>query len=125
MRVWFVARSLDAGISPAVAILVAVKRRRGSSDESFRLSWSGRRRSYAMYSSASSPAAARRELEQSLRLFTDLGDDEGIAEVGSLLRQTDTGLQAETFMSQAQAALELHDYDRAQTLLNVSLVAPQ
>ena len=62
-------------------------------------------------------ATARRELEQSLRLFTDLGDEEGIAEVGSLLRQTDTGLQAETFMSQAQAALELHDYDRAQTLL--------
>jgi hypothetical protein len=63
-------------------------------------------------------ATARRELEQSLRLFTDLGDDEGIAEVGELLRQTDTGLQAETFMSQAQAALEHHDYDRAQTLLD-------
>jgi hypothetical protein len=62
-------------------------------------------------------ATARRELEQSLRLFTDLGDDEGIAEVGMLLGQTDTGLQAETFMSQAQAALEHHDYDRAQTLL--------
>ena len=62
-------------------------------------------------------ATARRELEQSLRLFTDLGDDEGIAEVGTLLGQTDTGLQAETFMSQAQAALEHHDYDRAQTLL--------
>ena len=62
-------------------------------------------------------ATARRELEQSLRLFTDLGDDEGIAEVGTLLAQTDTGLQAETFMSQAQAALEHHDYDRAQTLL--------
>jgi hypothetical protein len=62
-------------------------------------------------------ATARRELEQSLRLFTDLGDDEGIAEVGTLLAQTDTGLQAETFMSQAQAALEHHDYDRAQTLM--------
>jgi hypothetical protein len=62
-------------------------------------------------------ATARRELEQSLRLFTDLGDDEGIAEVGTLLGQTDTGLQAETFMSQAQAALEHHDYNRAQTLL--------
>ena len=62
-------------------------------------------------------ATARRELEQSLRLFTDLGDEEGIAEVGTLLGQTDTGLQAETFMSQAQAALEHHDYDRAQTLL--------
>ena len=62
-------------------------------------------------------ATARRELEQSLRLFTDLGDDEGIAEVTTLLAQTDTGLQAETFMSQAQAALEHHDYNRAQTLL--------
>lgn len=63
-------------------------------------------------------ATARRELEQSLRLFTDLGDDEGIAEVAALMRQTDTGLQAETFMSQVQAALEQHDYDRAQTLLD-------
>ncbi len=62
-------------------------------------------------------ASARRELEQSLRLFTDLGDEDGIAEVNDLLRQTDTGLQAETFMAQVQAALEHHDYDRAQTLL--------
>jgi hypothetical protein len=62
-------------------------------------------------------ATARRELEQSLRLFTDLDDDEGIAAVGELLRQTDTGLQAEAFMSQVQTALEHHDYDRAQTLL--------
>ena len=62
-------------------------------------------------------ASARRELEQSLRLFTDLEDEDGIAEVNELLRQTDTGLQAETFMSQVQAALEHHDYDRAQTLL--------
>ena len=63
-------------------------------------------------------ATARRELEQSLRLFTDLDDDEGITEVGDLLRQTDTGLQAETFMTQAQTALENHDYDRASTLLD-------
>jgi len=63
-------------------------------------------------------ASARRELEQSLRLFTDLDDDAGIVEVGALLVQTDTGLQAETFMSQAQAALELHDYDRAHVLLD-------
>ena len=62
-------------------------------------------------------ASARRELEQSLRLFTDLGDEEGIAGVNELLRQTDTGLQAETFMAQVQAALEHHDYDRAQSLL--------
>ncbi len=63
-------------------------------------------------------ASARRELEQSLRLFTDLDDDAGISEVSALLAQTDTGLQAETFMSQAQAALELHDYDRARVLLD-------
>jgi hypothetical protein len=62
-------------------------------------------------------ATARRELERSLRLFTDLDDDAGISEVNGLLRQTDIGLQAETFMSQAQAALEIHDYDRAQSLL--------
>ena len=62
-------------------------------------------------------ASARRELEQSLRLFTDLEEEDGIAEVNELLRQTDTGLQAETFMGQVQAALEHHDYDRAQTLL--------
>jgi hypothetical protein len=62
-------------------------------------------------------ATARRELEQSLRLFTDLDDEAGIAEVGDLMRQADTGLQAETFMSQTQAALEHHDYNRAETLL--------
>lgn len=62
-------------------------------------------------------ASARRELEQSLRLFTDLEDEAGIADVNELLRQTDTGLQAETFMAQVQAALEHHDYNRAQTLL--------
>jgi hypothetical protein len=62
-------------------------------------------------------ATARRELEQSLRLFTDLNDNEGIAAVNDLMRQADTGLQAETFMSQTQVALEHHDYDRAETLL--------
>jgi hypothetical protein len=62
-------------------------------------------------------ATARRELEQSLRLFTDLDNDDGIIAVGELLRQTDTGLQAETFMAQAQGALEHHDYERAQSLL--------
>jgi hypothetical protein len=61
---------------------------------------------------------ARRGLEQSLRLFSDLSDEEGIAEVNTLLRQVDTGLQAETFMSQIQVALEHHDYDRAQSLLD-------
>lgn len=62
-------------------------------------------------------ASARRELEQSLRLFTDLNDDEGIAQINDLMAQTDIGLQAETLMGQTQASLELHDYDRAQDLL--------
>lgn len=62
-------------------------------------------------------ATARRELEQSLRLFTNLDDEEGIAEANALLDQVDRGLQAETFMSQAQTSLELHDYDRALTLV--------
>jgi hypothetical protein len=63
-------------------------------------------------------ATARRDLEQSLRLYTDLDDDEGIAEVNALLQQVDTGLQAELFMTQSQAALEQHDYERAQSLLD-------
>jgi len=63
-------------------------------------------------------ATARQELEQSLRLFTDLNDEQGISEVGALMQQTDTGLQAETFMTQTQAALEHHDYERAATLLD-------
>ncbi|MCA9862226.1 MAG: hypothetical protein KC432_04370 [Thermomicrobiales bacterium] len=62
-------------------------------------------------------ASARRELERSLRLFTDLGDEEGIEQINDLMAQTDIGLQAETLMGQTQASLELHDYDRAQDLL--------
>jgi hypothetical protein len=62
-------------------------------------------------------ATARQDLEQSLRLYTDLADDKGIGTVNDLLHQTDIGLQAETFMSQAQSALEQHEYDRAQSLL--------
>ena len=62
-------------------------------------------------------ASARRELEQSLRLYTDLNDETGIDQINDLMAQTDIGLQAETLMSQTQASLELHDYDRAQDLL--------
>ena len=61
--------------------------------------------------------AAKAELEKSLRLYTDLGDIERQAEVESLLRQGDVGLQAEALMTQTQQALERHTYDRAQTLL--------
>lgn len=63
-------------------------------------------------------ASARRELEQSLRLFTDLNDETGIEQINDLMAQTDIGLQAETLMGQTQASLELHDYDRAQDLLS-------
>jgi hypothetical protein len=62
-------------------------------------------------------ASARRELEQSLRLFTDLDNEEGIAQITDLMAQADIGLQAEALMGQVQASLESHDYDRAQDLL--------
>lgn len=63
-------------------------------------------------------AAAKRELERSLRLYADLGDVAKQAEVEALLRQGDVGLQAEALMGQIQQALERHTYDRAQTLLS-------
>jgi hypothetical protein len=62
-------------------------------------------------------AAAKRELERSLRLFTDLGDIARQAEVEALLHQGDLGLQAEALMSQTRQALENHTYDRARTLI--------
>ncbi|HEU0113851.1 MAG TPA: hypothetical protein VFQ80_04215 [Thermomicrobiales bacterium] len=62
-------------------------------------------------------AEAKDRLEQSLRLFTDLGDGGRQAEVEGLLRQADVGLQAESLMTQIQQALEAHTYDRAHTLL--------
>ena len=61
-------------------------------------------------------AAANDQLEQSLRLYTELGDAERQAEVEELLRQGEIGIQAETVMGQVQEALERHTYDRAQTL---------
>lgn len=62
-------------------------------------------------------AAAQRELEQSLRLFTDLGLTDRQAEAEPLLRQSETGLQAEALMEQIEQALGRHAYDRAATLL--------
>ena len=62
-------------------------------------------------------AAAKEELERSLRLYTDLGDTARQAEVEALLRQGDVGLQAEALMTQIQQALERNTYDRAETLL--------
>jgi hypothetical protein len=62
-------------------------------------------------------AAAKSQLERSQRLFTDLGDQQRLAEVEALLAQCDIGLQAEQLMVQTQQALEHHTYDRALTLL--------
>ncbi len=62
-------------------------------------------------------AAAKAALDRSQRLYADLGDRERLAEVEALLLQCDTGIQAEALMTQAQEALELHTYDRAQILL--------
>ena len=63
-------------------------------------------------------AAAKEEIGKSLRLATELGDRERQAEAEALLRQSDIGLQAESLMAQIQAALEVHDYVRAQELID-------
>ncbi len=62
-------------------------------------------------------AAAKEEIGKSLRLATELRDPEHLAEAEALLRQSDIGLQAESLMSQIQAALEAHSYERAQDLI--------
>lgn len=62
-------------------------------------------------------AGAKTLLEQSWRLFRDLDDQERLAETEAMLSQADVGIQAETAMTQAQEALELHTYDRAEALL--------
>jgi hypothetical protein len=62
-------------------------------------------------------AAAGRELEASLRLFNDLQLADRQAAVAPLLRQAETGLQAEALMEQTEQALGRHAYDRADALL--------
>lgn len=62
-------------------------------------------------------AAAGRELEASLRLFNDLRLTDRQAAVAPLLRQAETGLQAEALMEQVEQALGRHAYDRADALL--------
>lgn len=61
-------------------------------------------------------AGAKVRLEQSHRLFTDLGDAARLAEADALLRQCEVGIGAETSLAQAQEAIERHTYDRAWTL---------
>lgn len=63
-------------------------------------------------------AAAKEEIGKSLRLANELGDRARQAEAEALLRQSDIGLQAESLMAQIQAALEAHDYLRAQGLID-------
>jgi hypothetical protein len=60
----------------------------------------------------------QRELERSLRLFTDLGLPDRQAAVEPLLRESETGLQAEALMEQIEQALGRHAYDRAAILLS-------
>ncbi|MDQ3695907.1 MAG: hypothetical protein M3464_20145 [Chloroflexota bacterium] len=62
-------------------------------------------------------AAAKAELGSSLRLFTELGDVARQTETEALMRQSDTGLQAESLMAQIQATLEAHSYPRARELI--------
>jgi len=62
-------------------------------------------------------AAAADQAERSQRLFSDLGDQTRLSRVEALLAQCAVGVQAEKIMTDAQAALEAHDYDRAMTLI--------
>jgi hypothetical protein len=60
---------------------------------------------------------AKRSLERSQQLFTELRDEERKSTVDQLISQCDTGIQAEALMLQVQQSLENHAYDRATTLL--------
>jgi hypothetical protein len=62
--------------------------------------------------------AASAEAERSQRLFTDLGDQTGLARVEALLAQCAVGLQADGIMLNAEGALTEHDYQAALTLVN-------
>lgn len=62
-------------------------------------------------------AAAKASLERSQRLFSELGDEEHLQVVTALLAQTEVGLQAEALMTQTEAALRQHDYERASDLI--------
>ncbi len=62
-------------------------------------------------------AASKASLERSQRLFSELGDQENLQVVTALLAQTEVGLQAEALMTQTEAALRQHDYERASDLI--------
>jgi len=62
-------------------------------------------------------AAAADQAERSQRLFSELGDQTRLARVEALLAQCAVGVQAEKIMTDVQAALEAHAYDRALTLI--------
>jgi hypothetical protein len=62
-------------------------------------------------------AAAADQAERSQRLFSDLGDQTRLSRVEALLAQCAVGVQAEKIMTDAQVALEAHEYDRALTLI--------
>jgi hypothetical protein len=50
-------------------------------------------------------------------LFSELGDEANLQVVTALLAQTEVGLQAETLMTQTEASLRQHDYERASDLI--------
>lgn len=60
-------------------------------------------------------AASRAGLSQ--KLFTELGDQQRLASIETLLALCAVGVQAETLMTETQQALSTHDYPRADSLL--------
>jgi hypothetical protein len=70
-------------------------------------------------------AGAQREVERSLRLFTDLGLTERQAEAEPILRQAEQALQAEALMEQVEQALGRKAWERAGALLDQAEVQYQ
>lgn len=62
--------------------------------------------------------AAKNRLDDSVLLFSQLGDEESLAAAQALAGQCNVGLQAEALMTQTQQALEQHFYQQANDLLS-------
>ncbi len=62
-------------------------------------------------------AAAADRAALSQKLFTELGDQQRLSSIETLLALCAVGVQAETLMTETQQALTSHDYARAKSLL--------
>ena len=66
--------------------------------------------------------SAKAVLDTSLNLYRQLNDPASLSDVQALVNQADTGIQAESLMTDVQAALTVHDYARANNLLDQAAI---